>query len=968
MKAAIYIFAMLLVVACKEEKEEPIYFETTAPAAYTFPDTEASATFTVSGNTAWVIDVTEGRDRCSVTPVSGKGDATVTVRVAANPAYLQERNMALVLTSGDYTKQVAITQAAPPCPDFNSGAIATAGQTVTIGGTPITINSEQNATGGDGQISYQWYKDGIAIPEATMAFYTPPVFDVATRGEYTYTRRAKDNTCNTTLIQSTGSWTLAVVCDFNAGAITTSGQTLTISGTPETINSVQDATGSGIITYQWYKNGNLINGATAASYTPPPADAITAGAHTYTRHVKENTCNTAFTQSDGVWILTVTECNFNPGAIATSGQTVTINGTPAIINNTQAASGGDGVISYQWHKNGAAIDGATAANYTPPPTDAVAIGATTYTRRAKDNTCNTTLTPSAGSWVLTVICGFDAGAIDPAGQTIVKGGTPATINSTQAATGGDGAISYQWYKNGTIINGAIDANYTPPPADAGAIGAHTYTRRAKDNTCNTELTQSEGSWVLTVVCDFNAGAIATEGQTIIIGSTPATINSTQDATGNGTISYQWYKNDILINGATAAYYTPPQADANTVGATTYTRRAKDNTCNITLTLSAGNWVLTVYCPEFSAGAIAADGQTICSGNVVNTIPSSVNASGGDGTITYEWRRNGSSIGNNAATYTPTAYNTTAGTHTFTRWARDGSCKTSWTQSAGSWALVVTGNALLTLTAGTNTQYVANGAAIDPIKYSTANASTVNVVGLPDGITYDWTDNTLTISGSSTVTGTHSFIVTATGASGCGNASATGSIIIYAAGLDEYGCLISNITLGTVGFASTVTHVVSGAYGSQTWSAPVTATYCEKSDYRASTSTGYMSDCRNKTDGPLIHYFSWCMVVQYGSQLCPSTWRVPLYDDYCVLDKNLTNRSYCGPGSYVPLYTSLWGAAISGCIAPNGEQWCSANGGGYWSSDRAESQSAYALSLSGATSAPAASAAPAWGYQLRCVKD
>ncbi|MDR0691687.1 MAG: hypothetical protein LBF69_01470 [Prevotellaceae bacterium] len=482
--------------ACKEEKEEPLLFETTAPTSYTFPETATSATFTVSGNTAWTVEVTKGRDRCSVTPASGKGDATVTVHITANPSYVQS-NMTLSLVAGDYIKQIAVTQAAPPCPGFNPGAIAAAGQTITVGGAPATINSTQAATGGDGQITYQWYKNGVAIEGATAAGYTPPQSAATAAGGMTYTRRAKDNVCNTTFTPSTGSWVLNVVCpSFSSGAIATAGQTVTVGGTPVTINSTQNATSeNGAISYQWYKNGNAISGATAASYTPPKSDATAVGTHTYTRRAKDNACNTTLTPSAGSWVLTVT-CPFDAGAIATDGQTVLVDGTPVTISSVQNATG-NGTISYQWYKNSNTISGATSANYTPPKSDATATGAMTYTRRAKDNTCNTTLTESAGSWVLNVICPFNPGAIAAAGQTVTVGGTPITIHSEQDATG-VGAISYQWYKNGNAINGATEASYTPPKSAATAAGVHTYTRRAKDNVCNTTFTPSAGSWVLTV--------------------------------------------------------------------------------------------------------------------------------------------------------------------------------------------------------------------------------------------------------------------------------------------------------------------------------------------------------------------------------------------------------------------------------------------------------------------------------------
>jgi uncharacterized protein (TIGR02145 family) len=267
---------------------------------------------------------------------------------------------------------------------------------------------------------------------------------------------------------------------------------------------------------------------------------------------------------------------------------------PITINNAQYANGGYGEISYQWYKNGQAISGATEANYTPPATDATVVGANTYTRHAKDNACNTTFTQSAGSWVLTVICGFNSGIIAATGQTLNLGDMPITINNLQHASGGYGGINYQWYKNGQTISGAIAANYTPPTTDATVLGIHTYIRYAKDNTCNTSLTPSEGSWVLNVGCPpLNTGSIATIGQTVTVGGTPITINSVQNASGGyGEISYQWHKDGNAISGATAASYMPPISDASAVGVYTYTRHAKDNSCN-TFASSTGSWILTV---------------------------------------------------------------------------------------------------------------------------------------------------------------------------------------------------------------------------------------------------------------------------------------------------------------------------------------------------------------------------------------
>ena len=63
--------------------------------------------------------------------------------------------------------------------------------------------------------------------------------------------------------------------------------------------------------------------------------------------------------------------------------------------------------------------------------------------------------------------------------------------------------------------------------------------------------------------------------------------------------------------------------------------------------------------------------------------------------------------------------------------------------------------------------------IDTIKYLTSGATGATVSGLPAGVTYSWVSNVLTISGTPTVSGTFSYIVTLIG--GCGNVTASGTI-------------------------------------------------------------------------------------------------------------------------------------------------------------------------------------------------
>ena len=100
-----------------------------------------------------------------------------------------------------------------------------------------------------------------------------------------------------------------------------------------------------------------------------------------------------------------------------------------------------------------------------------------------------------------------------------------------------------------------------------------------------------------------------------------------------------------------------------------------------------NTIVFTILPEFTAGAITSGSETICSGGIPYGIASSVDATGGDGTITYEWRANGSPIpSSNSASYNP-ATGLTAST-TYTRWVKDNACNTSWTQSTGTYTVTV----------------------------------------------------------------------------------------------------------------------------------------------------------------------------------------------------------------------------------------------------------------------------------------
>ena len=79
--------------------------------------------------------------------------------------------------------------------------------------------------------------------------------------------------------------------------------------------------------------------------------------------------------------------------------------------------------------------------------------------------------------------------------------------------------------------------------------------------------------------------------------------------------------------------------------------------------------------------------------------------------------------------------------------------------------------------GSNTQNLCLGEAINNIFYATNGPTGVQLSGLPPGVTGNWANNQLTISGSPQLSGTFNYLVTLTGGCTGGQANASGIIVV-----------------------------------------------------------------------------------------------------------------------------------------------------------------------------------------------
>jgi DNA-binding beta-propeller fold protein YncE len=140
----------------------------------------------------------------------------------------------------------------------------------------VTVAAPATATfsvvaSGTAPLSYQWQKNGANISGATAASYTTPATTPADSGS-SFTVIVS-NAATTTATSNAAILTVSST----APSITTQPQPQIVQvGSTATFSVV--ATGTAPLAYQWSKNGVVIAGATAASYTTPATAPSDAGA------------------------------------------------------------------------------------------------------------------------------------------------------------------------------------------------------------------------------------------------------------------------------------------------------------------------------------------------------------------------------------------------------------------------------------------------------------------------------------------------------------------------------------------------------------------------------------------------------------------------------------------------------------------------------------------------------------------
>ncbi len=520
----------------------------------------------------------------------------------ANTATL---NLAAVTTADAASYSVIVSN--------NLGTITSPAATLTVSVPPAIVTPPTSATvpagnnasfsvtaSGTATLAYQWKKNGANISGATSA------------------------TLNLNNVSATDAANYSVTVTNAVGSATSAAATLTVlvppalATLPVSASVAQganatftaSATGTAPLSFQWFKDGALIPGATSNVLTL--AAVTTADAGNYSL-VVTNTVGSAASSSAALTVLV-------PPTILTSPtDTTVLAGNNASFTVTAS---GSTPLAYQWKKNGVSLSGANAATLNlnnVSATDTAGYSVTITNSAGAATSAAATLTVLLPPAIVT----------QPANQF---GAIGATINLSVIASG-TATLSYQWFQHGVALT------------DGGNIsGSATSTLTIAGLTTNevdsyfVVVTNVYGSVTsVNANVSINASPIITVPPASQVVARSNNVVFTVTVTGTGPLAYHWRKNGTnLVNAGTVSGATTP-----TLSLATVTTNNNGNYSVVITNIYGSTTSAVATLAVFTPPAIT--GQPTNRAVKVGTNVTFAVTATGSGPLKFQWSKNGSPL-------------------------------------------------------------------------------------------------------------------------------------------------------------------------------------------------------------------------------------------------------------------------------------------------------------------------------------
>lgn len=413
-------------------------------------------------------------------------------------------------------------------------------------GDNVVLSVSASGTGFNDGLHYQWYKDGQPIPAPTGTGNQLTISNAQyiASGNYTV---AVTGVCGTVTSDDA-----IVVVNRPTTAIIKEPKNKRVSAGDDVVFEVSDVSNIGT-TFQWYKNnvamddipGKIIGTKSSKLYIYNAQASDESNSY----HVVVNgPCGQATSELASLNI-------FNPSlvfdeepqpATACAGGNILLTGLAS--TNVE-----NGIITYQWYKDGAPVTGATQRTLS---LDNITVGdAGEYRLQATETTKGITVT--SGNALVTV---RTVPVVTALSTTSLRACEGENVSVTVTVNDEAGVVTYQWAKDGMPIDAALNPTATTAtlfgPVNALTVGNYAVT---VSNECGFVASEN------VVVSMKNATVITTQPVGVALdtlGVSPLMLSVV--ATGENC-SYQWMLNGNDISDATASEYVVSKPTSEDLG-------------------------------------------------------------------------------------------------------------------------------------------------------------------------------------------------------------------------------------------------------------------------------------------------------------------------------------------------------------------------------------------------------------------